>query len=51
MCFDFASKLASHFKGESSLVEKHLNDVAGIDPKMRRKMKDALKSLQRYGRI
>lgn len=51
LLFDFACGLASHFKGESSLVEKHLNDVAGIDPKMRRKVKDALKSLERYGRI
>jgi len=51
LLFDFACGLASHFKGERSLVEKHLKDLAGIDPKMRRKVKDALKSLERYGRI
>ena len=49
--FDFASKLASLFKGERSLVEKHLKDVADTDARMRRKVKDALKSLERYGRI
>src|SRR5208337_2570828 len=48
--FDFASKLASLFKGERSLVEKHLKDVADTDARMRRKVKDALKSLERYGR-
>ena len=30
------------------MVERHLKDVAGTNPKMRRKMKDALKSLERY---
>ena len=33
------------------LVERHLNDVAGNDPKMKKKVKDCLKSLERYGRI
>ena len=49
--YDFARGLAFHFKGERSVVEQHLYDVAGNDPKMEKKVKDCLKSLERYGRI
>ena len=51
LLFSFACGLAFHFKGERSLVERHLYDVAGTDPKMKKKVKDCLKSLERYGRI
>jgi len=51
LLFDFACGLAFHFKGNESVIEKHLEDVAARDSKMRRKAKDALKSLRRYGRI
>ena len=45
------SGIAFHFKGERSLVERHLYDMARADPKMEKKIKDCLKSLERYGRI
>ena len=51
LLFDFACDLASHFKGERSLVERHLDEVAGNDPKMKKKVKDCLKSLEKSGRI
>ena len=51
LLFDFACDLACHFKGDRSLVERHLDDVAGSDPKMEKKVKDCLKSLGAYGRI
>ena len=51
LLFDFAGKLTSHFKGERSLVERHLYDMARADPKMEKKIKDCLKSLEKSGRI
>jgi hypothetical protein len=47
--YEFARGLAFHFKREVSLVEKHLREVAGNDPKVRKWVGDALKSLRRYG--
>jgi hypothetical protein len=49
--FRFACGLAHHFKGDRALVERHLDDLARADPKMEKKIKDCLKSLERYGRI
>ena len=46
LLFSFASKLASHFKGDGPLIEGHLEEVAGNDPKMKKKVKDCLKSLE-----
>ena len=48
--YEFALGLAFHFKGDGSLVERHLEDVAGTDPKMKKKVKDCLKSLEKAGK-
>jgi hypothetical protein len=49
--YEFARRLAFHFKGDGSLVERHLDDVAGTDPKMKRKVKGYLQSLEKAGWI
>ena len=49
LLYEFARGLAFHFKREASLVEKHLGEVAGNDPKMGKKVKDCMNSLRRYG--
>jgi hypothetical protein len=45
--YEFARGLAFHFKGDRALVERHLYDVAGTDPKMKRKVKDCMNSLEK----
>ncbi len=49
--FMFGLRLASHFKKDRSMVERHLQDVARTDRKMSKWMKDVLKSLEKYGWI
>jgi hypothetical protein len=46
--FKFACQTAIHFKHDEAKVSRELHDVAGSDPKMRCKVKPALKSLKVY---